>query len=138
MTQAKNAGGDLKMNENPYLPEDYKRRLEALGYETLYARADSAAKEAVAQAGPEDFRAFNCGFAWVELRPATHPFVRWLKKNKIGDRHWSSGWMLWNPGGFAGQQVDQKVAGAQAWAKVVLDEVREGGSLDVVVGSRLD
>lgn len=107
-------------------------------YDELWARAEQAAKAAIAAKGPENMMALNCGFAWIELRPATHPFVRWLKANGIGSKHWKSGWEIWNPGGFSGQQVDHKEAGALAMAKVIRDEVRDGGSLTVSVRSRLD
>lgn len=110
---------------------------QAALYSLVWSRAELAAREAVSACGPET-HALNCGFAWIELRPATHPFVRWHKANGIGNKHWQSGRQIRNPGGFSGQQVDHKEAGANAMATVIRDEVRDGGTLTVNVGSRLD
>jgi len=100
---------------------------------TIYSEALAAAKTAVAACGPEDTRSFNCGFAWVTIRPARGPFVSYCKRNRIGNKHWHSGWWIENPGLFGGQQVDHKLAGARAFADVL-----SAHGLDASVGSRLD
>ena len=43
-----------------------------------YASAD-AAIAAELERMPDDPNAFDCGFAWVVVKPATGPFVRWCK-----------------------------------------------------------
>lgn len=100
---------------------------------TVYAEALAAAKAAVAAAGPEDTRAFNCGFGWVTIHPARGPLVKYLKSNQIGDNGWAGGWWIENPGQFGGQQVDQKYAGAKAFADAL---ARYG--ISATASSRLD
>jgi hypothetical protein len=105
-------------------------------FASLYAKAEAAAVEAVnANAHLESPHAFDCGFAWVEVRPATSPFIRWCKKNGHGDSHWKSGWVFWRPGGHVhrGQSIAVFEAGARAFAQVLKDH-----GIDAVALSRLD
>lgn len=99
----------------------------------IYSEAFAAARDAVAACGPEDTRAFNCGFAWVTIRPARGEFVSYCKRNNIGDKGWAGGWWIDNPGRAQVQQVDHKLAGARAFAAVL---GKHGLLADV--GSRLD
>lgn len=105
--------------------------------------AHAAAKEAVAAEGPENMRALNCGFAWVTIG-GNEPLARWCRKAHphdntrhsdayFGGKHWHKGWMWWNPGGFDGQQVTHKEAGARAFR----DALAKYG-ISATVGSRLD
>ena len=64
-----------------------------------------------------------CGFAWVNVRPATQPFARWLKKAGIVE--WASyqgGYDIWNPSNNPTQSMDAKEAGARAYARVLQDK----------------
>jgi len=99
----------------------------------IYKEATEAAKTAVEACGPEDTRGLNCGFGWVEIRPARGPFVSFCKRNGIGGKHWHSGWLIDNPGNFRGQQVDHQYAGAKAFA-----EVLQQHGIQAIACSRLD
>lgn len=93
------------------------------GFQAIFDEAVDAAKKAAAAVGPENTQAFNCGFAWVVFKPATHPFVRWCKKFAKTDRaygspHWDGGWNFWSPARHPVQQVDHHYAGAKAFAGV--------------------
>lgn len=57
-----------------------------------------------------------CGFASVIITPATSSFVKWLKKNDIGSKHWKRGWQIWVS--QFGQSYDRKRAYARAMAEV--------------------
>jgi hypothetical protein len=92
--------------------------------------------------------ALNCGFAWATIS-GTEPLARFcrskrreahgdpyaanLAANAYGEKHWQKGWMWWNPGGFTGQQVQHKEAGARAFR----DALAKHGIV-ATVGSRLD
>lgn len=85
----------------------------------IYSEAFAAAKLAVAAMGPEDTRGFNCGFAWVTVRPARGTLISWCKKNNVGSKSTTGGWNFWNPGQFRGQHIDHHYAGAQAFAEIL-------------------
>ena len=108
--------------------------IETLSPAEVFARADRAARAAVAKAASEmsDMQGC-CGFAWVTVKPATSPFVRWCKKNGHGDKHWHSGWWLSNPGHHRGQRLDIIEAGAKAFS----EELQRLG-IDASWSSRLD
>lgn len=74
-----------------------------------------------------------CGFAWVELSPATHPFVRWLKSRDIGHKGYPTGWSV-RVHEF-GQSMQRKEAYARAYAAVIRDEIPE---LNAYAASRMD
>ena len=118
----------------------------------LFQAACKAANEAQDQAikDGKDVFAMNCGFAWVIVRPARGPFITWCKAQakdlrnscfpdvrhsaiNYGDNAHGGGWQFWSPGDYMGQIVDVKMAGAEAFAKVL----REAG-LEAHAGSRLD
>lgn len=101
----------------------------------IHAEALAAAKKAIADFGPEDTQALNCGFAWVTLRPATHPFVRWCRQNGVGAKRWGTGWWISYPGNAPVQQVDIHYAGAKAYADVIARRVPD---IEVFAESRLD
>lgn len=64
-----------------------------------------------------------CGFAWVNIRPGTHPIVKVLKtdfRDTIqSHKGHPSGWDVWNPGGSSTQSMDIKERGAEAFANVL-------------------
>ena len=73
-----------------------------------------------------------CGFAWVKVIPATQPFARWLKKQKIVDSvSYTGGYDIWVHEG--GQLMELKEAYAQAFSEVL----RKHG-IDVYAQSRMD
>lgn len=55
-----------------------------------------------------------CGFAWVVIKPGTHPFVRWLKSKGLGHKHYAGGWEIWI--GDYNQSMEKKAAHAGAMA----------------------
>lgn len=89
----------------------------------IYKLATLAAKAAVdprlSHTPKEQRNACDCGFGWVEFRPATHPFIRWCRQHNHGDKHWKSGWQFWSPGQHPGQSIDVHYAGAKAFADVL-------------------
>ena len=73
-----------------------------------------------------------CGFAWVNVSPATQPFARWLKKTGIVDsKAYYGGYDLWCWSG--GQSIERK----EAWAKAVQDVLNKYG-IKCYANSRLD
>lgn len=75
----------------------------------------------------------NCGFAWVIVRPARGPFIKYCKENKIGFKHVYPGWYIGARGPWDSQSIDRKEAYSNAFA-VVLQE----NDIKCSVGSRLD
>ena len=76
---------------------------------------------------------FGCGFAWATIRPARGPLIAALKAQGIGRKGYEAGWQVWNPSGYPTQDMEAKIAGAHAFARVL-----RGAGFDVEVGSRLD
>lgn len=73
-----------------------------------------------------------CGFAWVNIRPGTSRFARWLKSRGYGDADsYYGGVTIWVS--EHGQSVDRKSAHAGALARVL----REHG-IEARASSRLD
>ena len=131
------------------MPKDLK-------FETAYSAALRASIDAAidydVKLGPEQSRGLDCGFAWVELRPATHPFVRWLKKQAsaqisltdgrstgrdYGDKGYNGGWHIWNPSQHHTQSIGTKEAGARAFRNELVKHACTAG-LIINVGSRFD
>ncbi len=121
-----------------------KKKLEA-----LYARAVKLADEAGMKAANEceeqmlslaGYQPFPiCGFAWVNFKPASTRFVRWLKKQGMADKAHEGGANLWVS--KFGQSHDKKLAYARAFADVIETEVVLAGlepSLSVYGAGRLD
>ncbi len=80
-----------------------------------------------------------CGFAWVNFKPATTRFVRWLKKQGIADKAYQGGANMWVS--KFGQSYDRKLAYAHAFAKIIQEELVETGhepALKVYGAGRLD
>ena len=76
---------------------------------------------------------FNCGFAWVTIKPARGALVKELKRQGIGHKGTYGGWQVWNPSGNMTQDCSAKAAGAMAFAKVLGDH-----NVNAIAGSRLD
>jgi hypothetical protein len=58
-----------------------------------------------------------CGFAWINIKPATNPFVKFLKSMDIGHKSYYGGYDWWIS--EFGQSMEKKEAFAQAAAKVL-------------------
>lgn len=56
-----------------------------------------------------------CGFAWVNIKPATGPFVKYLKAQGIGHKAYHGGWDIWISD--YGQSMTRKEAHARAMAE---------------------
>lgn len=72
-----------------------------------------------------------CGFAWVVIHPGNCSFACWLRKNKIGHKHYYGGWEIWVSEG--GQSMERKQAYAKAFAEVV-----NAAGIKAYTGSRMD
>jgi len=45
--------------------------------------------------GTEEYVADGvCGYAWIQVKPARGPFVKWMKQNKLGDTGVYGGWTI--------------------------------------------
>jgi hypothetical protein len=63
-----------------------------------------------------------CGFAWVNIKPATSKFCRWLKANNIVERvSYHGGYNLWCSD--FGQSMERK----EQWAGAVAQVLRKYG-----------
>ena len=83
---------------------------------------------------------FACGFAWVTVYPKNKGNTKLGKAERAGlesigfKKDWTGkGWQLWNPGNYAGQNIDAKEEGAQVYANVM-----KSYGLNAYAGSRLD
>jgi hypothetical protein len=108
-----------------------------IDFTALFAKARAAATLASgAYLAANGEHPFNCGFAWVSVRPARGKFVSWCKAQsgrEYGRRHEGDGWVFWSPGNYNGQDMDVKRAGAEAFAAVLAE-----AGIKAVVCSRLD
>ena len=130
--------------------------------EKLFNKAREAAAEAahkqVAKLANEPL-GFDCGFAWVIVRPARGPFVNWCKKqikekltaagddwhtkrraemvwgHVYGHTAYSGGWQFWKPGTewYMGQSISVYEAACYAFAAVLQEH-----GIAAHVDSRLD
>ena len=110
--------------------------------ETAAAKAqqDFLAKWNANTGGNEYGEPMYCGFAWVTVYPEHKGNTKLGKGERrvlegMGFRKdWTGkAWQLWNPTGYAGQSMDVKEAGAQAYA----DVLRQYG-FKAYMGSRAD
>lgn len=110
--------------------------------EQIYVQARDASQVAAeaqnAKLLPEAKRGFDCGFAWVTIKPARGPFVAFLKAHNIGNKHSFSGgpgYGLWYSAlhDIPTQSISVHEAAARAFAAVL----KEHG-IEASTGSRLD
>ena len=112
-------------------------------YGSILEKAKQAAVGAAAVRNatlpPEQARGFDCGFAWVIVRPAegkntrTDPFMRYCKGAGEGERldwgrAYGKGWLFWSPAHAPTQSISVHEAGARAFANVL----REAGIVALV------
>ena len=104
-------------------------------FDKLHNTATQAAVEACQTVEEErGGQWWPCGFAWVNVRPATQPFARWLKKEGIvKSRSWQGGYDIWNPSNNSTQSMDAKEAGARAYARVL-----QANGIHAYAQSRMD
>lgn len=119
--------------------------------------ASKAALAANAELPPEGARGFDCGFAWVVVRPARGPLVTWCKKALQDDAYKNhaklkgrasneattkyghlrdyggGGWEFWCTGFHNTQSISVHRAAAEAFAKVLIKN-----GIHAETGSRLD
>lgn len=62
--------------------------------EAIYREACEAACSAVDQFHAKHGEPLYCGFGTVVIRPARGSFVKFLKDNKMGSKHWRSGYSI--------------------------------------------
>jgi len=94
-------------------------------------KAAKAARDHIQQHGEHPF---NCGFAWVKIRPARGQFIKVMKEIKMGKTDdFEGGYMIWNPSGHPTQDMSAKEAGAKVFA-----EILRSYGLKVSTHSRLD
>ena len=106
----------------------------------VQAQQDLLAKWTAQTGGNEYGEPMYCGFAWVTVYPEHKGNTRLGKQERatlesMGFRKdWTGkAWQLWNPTGYAGQSMDVKEVGAQAYAEVL----RTAG-FKAYMGSRAD
>ena len=104
------------------------------------AQQDFLARWNANTGGNEYGEPMYCGFAWVTVYPEHKGNTRLGKQERavleaMGFRKDYTGkaYQLWNPTGYAGQSMDVKEAGAQAYA-----EVLRGAGYKAYMGSRAD
>jgi hypothetical protein len=110
-------------------------------FSAVLAKAHAAASAAsAAHVAAHGEAMFNCGFAWV-LIDGMSPLARYCRKQaknsndcNLGDKGHPRGWQFWGPGNYFGQDMSAKQAGANAFQKVLAEELEMVAS----VGSRLD
>jgi hypothetical protein len=85
-------------------------------------KAFAAAREAEAAFRAQYGEPMYCGFAWVNIKPATSKIARVLKERYGARKSYYGGIDVWNPGGSMTQSMDLKEAGARAFADVLRAE----------------
>jgi hypothetical protein len=111
------------------------------------ALGDAHIAAARAQVGMQEGRGLDCGFAWAVVHDTA--FNAWCRKRArevaaslnvagnrayYGSKHHAAGWCFWNPGGYPGQSIGIKEAGAHAFR----DSLAHALQIRVETGSRLD
>ena len=107
----------------------------------LWAKAQAAARAAAIAENdslpPENARGFDCGFAWVVIKPARGAFVKFLKDRSIGrTRSYDGGGLeIWYSKlhDVPTQSISVHVAAARAAV-----EVLNAAGVKCFMGSRLD
>ncbi|NBR91502.1 MAG: hypothetical protein EBS68_16650 [Rhodobacteraceae bacterium] len=110
-------------------------------HQAVWAEAKAAGDQAVAalletQWYKESEWGGACGFAWVEIQPATSTFVKYLKSAGIGRKGYPKGWAIWAHPAVPPKKA-QDVGLKEAWARAVAAKLREHG-IEAYAASRLD
>ena len=72
-----------------------------------------------------------CGFAWVNVRPGTCSFAKWLRKNDIGHSSYYGGWDIWI------SQYNQSMQRKEVHAAAMADFLQKNG-ITAHARSRMD
>ncbi|WP_068317806.1 hypothetical protein [Polycladidibacter hongkongensis] len=86
-------------------------------YDEALDEATTAALEKLGQYGDRA----DCGGAWVVIENARSPFVRFLKSQEIGERHFQGGWKVSLCGGLTTQSRIVYEASCRAFVAVLKD-----------------
>jgi hypothetical protein len=76
----------------------------------------------------------DCGFAWVRIKPARGPFIKYLKENNLGSLSLYGGWQVSMSMFTSSQSVERKVAAAKAF----VETLKKNGIERAWYESRLD
>ena len=60
-----------------------------------------------------------CGFAWVNIKPARGPLIKYCKQNKIGHPGTYGGWSISMGSVTMSQSIERKECAADAFVKVL-------------------
>ena len=128
-----------KENEMASILANTKNKVEAAGAFATVAAAKAAQEYVDKHFGGGDN--FPCGFAWVTYTPKHKGNTRLGKEERTMielagfEKDWTGKqWQIWNPGRWRGQNVDAKIAAADAFAKAF----ERSTGVTLFVGSRLD
>lgn len=107
--------------------------------EAIYREACAEACSAVDQFYATHGEPMYCGFGTVVIRPARGSFVKFLKDNGVGSKHWKSGYSISSYDVMRGhelcgtQSMSIKEEACEAFAKVL-----NAHGIDAVAQSRAD
>lgn len=105
--------------------------------EAALAASQAAAVKQNAALPAENARGFDCGFAWVTIKPARGPMVQYLKSINLGSTidHSGGGYQIWYSRlhTLGTQSISVHEAAARAFADVLASH-----GVPASVGSRLD
>jgi len=93
--------------------------------EAIYKEAHAEACVAVDQFHAQHGEPMYCGFGTVVIRPARGAFVKFLKDNKLGSKHWKTGYSISSYDVMRGhplegtQSMDIKETACEQFAKVL-------------------
>ena len=93
--------------------------------EEIYKEAQQEASMVVDIFHAQHGEPMYCGFGTVVIRPARGPFVKFLKDNQLGSKHWQSGYSISSYDVMRGhdlcgtQSMSIKEEACEAFAKVL-------------------
>lgn len=73
-----------------------------------------------------------CGFAWVNVRPGTSAFAKWLVANKVARKAYEGGVQIWV------SEFNQSMARKEAYAEAMAAVFRNELGVKAYAGSRMD
>lgn len=102
---------------NSTIPKNSKERCKFILEEAFSAATYAAEKELYTNGErPYDF---NCGFAWVTIKPARGNLCSVLKQDYGCSKGYYGGLEVWMPGRINSQNMYVHLAGAKAFAEVL-------------------
>lgn len=73
-----------------------------------------------------------CGFAWVNVRPGTSSFAKWLRKSGYARPAYEGGMQIWV------REFNQSMARKEAYATAMAEVFRNELGINAYAGSRMD